>query len=522
MQQQKQNTKALPILWSAFAFLLFALLVARAVFPEMLWLTIVVAVAFIGVIGALIQANRQALRTRQAAFGLNSFITALLVICIVGVLNFIASRYPAKLDLTKNKVNTLSDQTVKIVKGLKQPVKAVLYQPMAQTGPAKQLLDNLKGLNPKFEVEYVDPNKEPTRAKQNGIKKMGTLQLMTTTADGKSRDMKVEDPNEEKVTNTLLKILKDKTTSLCAITGHGERSFSSQEAEGYEMAKRALVNQNYEVKDLVLSQETKIDPAKCDAIAIVGPTKAFFDKEAKMIDEYLDNGGRAIIALDVDLKGGETAAELLPVLTKWHVKAHKALALDPIARMQGSDVAIPVTRNHSKDNPITKDLQIDTYHPLSRPLEIIPGAPAGMNVQWLVKLNPTAWGETNFESLKKGGVQNDKGADVQGPITTVIAVEGKQKDSKATRATRVVVFGSANIATNLYQRFGGNVDLFANAVSWVLEDESLISIRGKEEGAGKVELSQRQGSFIFILTVIALPLMIAIAGIVIWVLRRRL
>jgi ABC-type uncharacterized transport system involved in gliding motility auxiliary subunit len=55
-----------------------------------------------------------------------------------------------------------------------------------------------------------------------------------------------------------------------------------------------------------------------------------------------------------------------------------------------------------------------------------------------------------------------------------------------------------------------------------MEDESMISIRSNEQGPGRVELSQKQGAVIFLVTVIVIPLLTAIAGIVIWVLRRRL
>src|SRR5262249_17796061 len=121
-----------------------------------------------------------------------------------------------------------------------------------------------------------------------------------------------------------------------------------------------------------------------------------------------------------------------------------------------------------------------------------------------------------------GKVQFNEGKDIKGPMTTAIAVEGKQKDSKATRNTRLVVFGTSQFASNNYSRYGNNLDFFLNAASWVMEDESLISIRAKEEGPGKVELSQKSGTFIFILTVILIPALIFVGGIVSWVLRRRL
>jgi ABC-type uncharacterized transport system involved in gliding motility auxiliary subunit len=55
-----------------------------------------------------------------------------------------------------------------------------------------------------------------------------------------------------------------------------------------------------------------------------------------------------------------------------------------------------------------------------------------------------------------------------------------------------------------------------------MEDESLISIRTKEEAPGKVELSQKAASFIAILTILVIPLLISAAGIAIWAYRRKL
>ena len=125
-------------------------------------------------------------------------------------------------------------------------------------------------------------------------------------------------------------------------------------------------------------------------------------------------------------------------------------------------------------------------------------------------------------SIAKGEVQYDNGSDLAGPVITVTIASGKKKDSKATRETRVVAFGSSQFANNQYSRFGANLDLFLNSVSWVMEDESLISIRAKEEEAGRVELTQTQGMVIFWVSVIFIPLVIAIAGIIIWVRRKKL
>lgn len=517
MKMQNQLEKNLDlILWCASAVLALGLLFARAIYPEQLWLSAVLAVLLLGCLGILIQQNHKALRSRTAAYGLNSAVTILLVLGILGVLNFLASRYPFKLDLTKNKIHTLSDQTVKVVKGLQKPVKVTFFGKIAQKEQNRPLLDNYKSLNPKFEVEYVDPDKEPTRAKQMGIRKYGTLVLNTD-----NRENKIEEVNEEKLTNALIKVLKEKSPTLCATTGHGEKSFNSQDAEGYDSVKKALTDQSYSIKDINILQETKI-PEVCDAVAIVGPTKAFFEPEAKAIRSYFENGGRGIIAVDVSLRGGEYAPELLPLLADWYVKPLNSMIVDPVSRMLGADASVAILATFSKDNPITRDFQGNAAFPFTRPLEIISGAPAGLHVQWLAQTTPKSWAVADLKQLQKGEVRFDAAKDKPGPLNAAIAVEGKRKDSKATKNTRLVVFGTSLFATNNYSRFAGNLDFFLNSVSWAMEDESLISIRAKEEGPGKVELSQKAGTFIFLLTVILIPLSVAAGGLGFWIYRRRL
>jgi ABC-type uncharacterized transport system involved in gliding motility auxiliary subunit len=505
------------LLWAAAGILLLALLFSQFVWQST-WVSVGIAVALAAALGFLIQRHRKDLRSRTVAFGVYSGMIALLVVALVGVLNFLAAKHPLKKDLTKNRIHTLSEQTEKVIRGLQKEVKATYWSKLNQREEARPLLDNLKGLNAeKFKLEYVDPDKEPTRAKQAAIKAYGTLQLQVGP-----RDTKVESPTEEKVTNELIKLLKDRSPTLCAITGHGERSFSSAEADGYDAAKKALASQAYELKEINLAQEGKI-PESCDAIAILGPTKSFFEPEVKLVRDYLDNGGRALVALDVDVKTGrETAAELLPVLERWYVRPTNALVIDPLSRLFGADASIPIIASFQKEHALTRDFQAECYFPFTRPLEVLPGAPQGLTVQWVAQTTPKAMGVQDLSQISKGQVRFDPKRDKQGPLNAVVAAEGKQKDSKAQKSTRLLVFGSSQFATNNYSRFGANLDLFLNSISYLMEDESLIAIRAKEEGPGKVELSATAGRLIGLICVVVLPLLIAVAGLVIWIYRRRL
>lgn len=513
----KKTSRIPMLLWIAVLILGLGLLFGRVVYPELTWLNIVLGIALIAALAGLVVQNRRALRSRTAAYGLNSAMIAILVIGIVGVINFLGARYPKKLDLTSNKKHSLSDQSIKTIKSISKPVKAILFSKMGAREEFKPLLDNFSAQNPKFQVEYVDPDREPTRTKQAGVKKYNTLQLQVD-----ARNVLIEDPNEEKLTNQLLKVLKEKAPVVCAITGHGERSFSGTEAEGYDGAKKALTDQSYEVRDLNLVQEGNKVPATCDAIVILGPTSAYFAPEAKAVADYLDSGGRAAIALDINIKTiTEAAPELLPVLAKWHIKATSGMIVDPLSRMLGVDASVPVAATYSKEHPITKEFQTQTYYPFARALEIIPNAPAELNVQWVAQTTPKSWLVGDLKALATGQVSFREGRDKQGPLNAVVSVSGKPKGSTAPRATRLIAFATSHVATNNWSRFGGNLDLFLNSISWLMEDDNLISIRAKEEGTQKLELTAKQSNVILLITVIIVPLLVAIGGIVIWVIRRR-
>src|SRR5262249_35253403 len=159
-----------------------------------------------------------------------------------------ASKETKTFDLTKNKVNSLSDQTVKLVKGLKSPVKVTMFAKATEKEKFRPILDNYRNLNPgQFTVEFVDPDREPSRTKLAGVKKYGTAVL---TVNG--RESKVEDVNEEKLTNALIKLTKEKSPTLCVIAGHGEKVFTATDNEGYDSVRKALVDQSYEVKEINL------------------------------------------------------------------------------------------------------------------------------------------------------------------------------------------------------------------------------------------------------------------------------
>jgi hypothetical protein len=104
----------------------------------------------------------------------------------------------------------------------------------------------------------------------------------------------------------------------------------------------------------------------------------------------------------------------------------------------------------------------------------------------------------------------------KGPFTIAAAAEVKGKGGQG----RVVVYGSADWATNVLLRFNGNPSLAMNTLNWLSSDEDLISIRPKEPEDRRLNLSRQQMQMLQYTSLVLLPLMAVVAGVAVWWKRR--
>jgi ABC-type uncharacterized transport system involved in gliding motility auxiliary subunit len=89
---------------------------------------------------------------------------------------------------------------------------------------------------------------------------------------------------------------------------------------------------------------------------------------------------------------------------------------------------------------------------------------------------------------------------------------------------RLVLFGDADFAAN--QNVGANLpfanlDLFVNAVNWLSESEVLIGLRQSPSATVRALIvTSAQVRTVFMLTVVAMPLLVLAAGAMVWWQRR--
>lgn len=512
------------ILGFASGLTALALLFVSWVYPEIPTATYVFGILLVLCLGGLAYLNQRALKeaakTRSMRYGANALMTVALVFAILIVVNFLNYNHFWRKDLTKSKKHSLSDQTMKVIGDLKQDLKLTVFTKTAERDAAKSVIDNYLYNTKKIHVEYIDPDRDPVRTKAANVKKYGTVIISSGT-----RDTRIDEVNEEKLTNGILKVLKDKAVTVCFLTGHGEKPLDAAEAASYSQVKAELTAQNYESKSVSLVQEGKV-PAECTVVAVMGPTKAFFDKELTVLRDWILEGGRAVIALDPNLKGGaDYNKDLKDLLSEnFYIDIKTNLVLDPTSRLMKVSEAVPVVGIYSKDHSITRDFQNASFFPLTSTIELKANPPSSLKTWWLAKSTPKAFATTEFKAIAAGKpITLDAKKDQPGPHVLMVAAEGSAKaDKKPARAPRVIAFGTSQLAMNQWARYAANSDLFLNAVSWLADDENLISIRPKDEGGELPALGQTEANYIQLVTMILVPGGVLLLGLVLWIRRRRL
>ncbi|MEA5509647.1 Gldg family protein [Crocosphaera sp. UHCC 0190] len=486
---------------------------------------------------------------RSTQAGTNALISTLSLFIILGLINFIAIRYFPRIDLTDNQLYTLSAETQSIVENLQQPIKVLIFD--KETNPQdKDLLENYKRYNNKFEFEIVDPDVKVGLTKEFNVKSLGDVylkygnkkQLVQTLIAFNNR----EALSEIKLTNAIEKIKKDYIPTIYLLQGHGEYSLEKENAEQGSLSEAvsSLENKGYNVKPLNLVESFGI-PTDADAIIIASPKRKLFDQEVQALKTYSEEGGNLLLLLDPNTDPG-----LEPLFKDWGIKLDNRIIIDGSGAgdVVGLGPTTPFITTYG-NHPITKEFANGiSFYPLSRPIDTV--EVKGVEATSLIVTSDKMWAENDLES---GEVTFDPKTDISGPFDLGVAltrkinpteknndangnkVEEKKENTNSSPSpspssnnekpkkteSRLIIIGNSIFATN--NLFGQqlNGDVFLNSVQWLgSQDEQPLSIRPKEAKNRRINLSSLQVNLLALLALVIFPLSALVAAVVTWWRRR--
>lgn len=445
---------------------------------------------------------------RSSQMGTNTFVLVLGVLAILGIVNYFGFQYKKTFDLTTEKLFTLSDQTKKIVGGLKTDVNVVRFAKTADP-TFDALMPEYHSLSPHLKYQTVDPEQKPDVAKDYGATAMGDV--IVSSGDRKQAVQNAAEGSlsEEDLTSAILKVTQTQSKTACFVTGHGEKSTADTQEHGYSTVSDGLKKEGYDVKDVNLVSSNGV-PSDCSLVVDAGPTKPFFPQEEQILTKYLDGGGKALIEVDPD-----SDPKLDDLFSAWNIKVGDNVVIDAsgVGRLLGAGPAIPLVADYG-DSPITKNLQRQmTFFPLARTVNQADKSKTDPQIVELLKTS-----EQSFTTPKLASqVKYDPKTDQTGPLSLGVAASGLSASPNA----RLVVIGDSDFASNSgVNGPGDNSDLFYNTVDWLAQEENQISIRPKSPTNRQINMTEAQSHVLTWLDLFLIPGLLIISGITIWWRRR--
>ncbi len=469
---------------------------------------------------------------------LNAVVGLFLAYVLVLMLGYLAMRYRLRANLSGAAFFPLSEKTLGLLGTLDRPVRVtVLFQDEhGLYSYMENLLEEYRYHSRNILVEWVDPVRD--RAKTEFLaSRYGLTEVQVVILDDGERfrvvpaslmmDMEAVPGSDEirmagfrgelAISSALLELKQSIRPKVYFLAGHGEQALGRfDRIRGYSSLEKILRGDAIDAADFVLTGQQPI-PADADAVVVAGPTKQLSSIAVEVLEDYLHRSGRLLILLDAQHDGG-----LRSMLSRWGVGLRNDVVVDPENTLRGRDVHV----RRFSEHPICADLKAAVQLMLPRSVFIyrwFNTGPEGADRPQVVPLlfsSQKSWSEVEIDAARD--VYDEAAGDILGPFPMGVAVErGAVHDLDVQiEPSRLVVIGDSDFVSN-GNLVAGNADFFMNALNWLLDREELMAIAPKPIIEVRLSISRRMLQLMFWLMVAGIPLLPAVAGVAVWIRRRR-
>ncbi len=479
-----------------------------------------------------------------------------LAVLIVLMLNYLSFNRFARWDLSRNSKYALSGLTRKFLGSLKKEVKAyIFFSSTATKSPGAELYNDVETILKEYEyagkrhirVETVDPYRDIARARelQEKFRFGSSDNIIILDCEGRQKTIRAIDladygssgmfddnqapeikdfKGEQVLTSALIELVQDKTPKVGMISGHGEASFNDDPALG--RFRDLLQGAHLQLEKISLSDLDRI-PSDYAVVMLAGPQYDLTAREVELLRRFWNEDGRLFVLLNGRAKtptldtfleelGLHPDDDLIVTSVKTGIQ-EEAITLDVYAQVLGSAKFLKSLN------------QVVAYFPAgSRSIGSDEQRLKQLGISASQLLTPavsTYWGEKEDFLHSNSDPIFHQGTDLSPPLFLGWALEkGSIEDQRVQvrSSSRLVLIGNSDfIRDESLTRAAPDVDFLLLCVNWLTDREQLLAIAPKTPHAYMLDLRPIQMERILFLTVIGIPLLVAMLGIAVWAVRRR-
>lgn len=472
-----------------------------------------------------IQKRRYSVSVKSLSFGAYSTGLVAMGMVVAVLVNLVVGNLPGNLtsfDVTENKLHSITERTKEFLNTVTEDVTIyVLSNEENMDSVVKQTLDRYKEQSKHIKVEFVDPAVNPkfyTQYTDSAVsygsmivvsekrsKVIDYNSLYETSIDYTTYSQTVTGyDGEGQITSALAYVTNENMPKVYMITGHGEKEWESSFTTAIEKE-----NVTYEKLTLL---NTDAVPEDAECIIINAPTSDFSKDDADKVLNYLKDGGKAIVIstwTDVAMTNFESILE-------WYgISLVEGIVVEGNANYyyQYPLWLVP----EIKYDEVTKGIynSYNIFVNTARGMFTSEAEDNGVEYTTLLTTSDSAFSKTNLQS----STYDKEEEDIAGPFALglkAVKTEGEKTSTLLAYSSEGLFTEDSNQAVS-----GANLQLFVNSLSSLVEHETTVSIAAKSYEFSTLSMTQSQIGFLAFITTIALPLVILVAGIVVWIKRRR-
>lgn len=454
--------------------------------------------------------------------GTYSLLMTGIVLAILVAVNVFVSVLPSSLtkyDMSATKLYSITSNTKVVVNALEKDVKIYwIVQADEEDAVLENLLSKYESLSDHIQVVKKNPDVYPTFASKYTSEEVANNSLIVEcgeksryisaseiyvsqmAADGYSTETSFD--GEGAITSAIDYVVSEELPKLYVLEGHGE-------AELPETFAKQIERENMETENFSLLNEDTV-PEDADAILLYAPTTDISEKEKEILVDYVENGGKMMVAAGPTESGKLT--NLYSILENYDVEAADGIVVEEDREyyaFRQPYILLP----ELQDSEITSPLAEENYYAI---LPIAQGLKVNDTTGRVTELLKTS--ETAFS--KKAGYdletyEKEEG-DTDGPFALAVSID-TEKDGQ------IVWFSSSLFLEDMYNSYssGANLDMGMNTLSSLIGEREAVSIRSKSLNYNYLTIDESTASLLKTMMIGVFPIAFVVVGIVIMVQRRR-
>lgn len=465
----------------------------------------------------------------------DTFITVILI-CIIIALFIVLNLWVQNLDLTdldvtKERLYTLSDESKKQVEQINQNVKIYFFG-YDENSSIVDLAKQYSKANNNIQIEVVNVSTRPDLANKYDISEEDSAIVINsydrnkilTSYDLYSYDYTTSeqvDLTEQKLTNSIIATTIENKPTIYFLTGHEEYNVSSH----MTILSAYLENEVNTVKSLDLLVQNSI-PNDCSALIICSAQSDFTDFETELISNYINLGGKILWFNDPSFKN-TYFPNTNKILSMFGIKFdNSGIIFEQNSSkmiMQSPNIILPDINYSNITSDIMTDggiMLLNSGKLLFEEDDVLENL--GVSVENLVSSSSSSFYRTNLSISSTSPTDSEEtgsftiGALITKKISDDISSSLIAFSNNLFATDYAVPINNQNIpAIYLYN----NKDLVLNSISYLTNREDTIIIR-KDTGTVTYTATEQEDNIIKVI-IFGIPACIILIGIVVWQIRRR-